>query len=64
MQIIALRTLRQFWARHPQAETPLRVWYSRVKAASWKGPEDVKAESGSTVDFMADNRIIFDISRQ
>ncbi len=62
MQIIALRTLRQFWGRHPQAEAPLRVWYSRVKAAEWKGPNDVKAEFGSTVDFVADSRIIFDIS--
>ena len=62
MQIIALRTLRQFWGRHPEAEAPLRAWYSRVKAAEWKSPNDVKAEFGSTVDFVADNRIIFDIS--
>ena len=61
MQIIALRTLRLFWDRYPQAEVPLRVWYSRVKAAEWKGPDDVKAEFGVTVDFVADNRIIFDI---
>jgi mRNA interferase HigB len=61
MQIIALRTLRLFWDRYPQAEALLRVWYSRVKAAEWKGPDDVKAEFGATVDFVADNRIIFDI---
>lgn len=61
MQIIALRTLRLFWERHPQAEAPLRVWFSRVKAAEWKGPDEVKAEFGSAVDFVADNRIIFDI---
>ncbi len=40
----------------------MRVWYSRVKAAEWEGPNDVKAEFGSTVDFVADSRIIFDIS--
>ena len=62
MQIIALRTLRQFWGRHPQAEAPLRAWYSRVKAAEWKSPNDVKSEFGSAVDFVADSRIIFDIS--
>ncbi|MDR3515125.1 MAG: type II toxin-antitoxin system HigB family toxin [Azospirillaceae bacterium] len=61
MQIIALRTLRQFWDRYPQAEIPLRVWYSRVRAADWTGPDDVKAEFGSTVDFVADSRVIFDI---
>lgn len=62
MQIVALRTLRQFWGRHPQAEAPLRAWYSRVKAAEWKGPNDVKAEFGSAVDFVGDSRIIFDVS--
>jgi len=34
MQIIALRTLRQFWEKHPQAETPIRLWYSSVSKAS------------------------------
>lgn len=61
MQILALRTLRHFWEAHPQAEGPLRVWYSRVKAAAWRGPDDVKAEFGTAVDLVADNRIIFDI---
>lgn len=62
MQIIALRTLRQFWICHPQAEAPLRAWYSRVKAAAWAGPDDVKAEFGATVDFVGDNRIVFDVA--
>ncbi|MGH6974156.1 MAG: type II toxin-antitoxin system HigB family toxin [Stellaceae bacterium] len=61
MQIIARRTLRQFWQRHTQAETPLRAWYMIVKAASWKGPADVKERFGNAVDFVADNRLIFDI---
>jgi mRNA interferase HigB len=61
MQIVALRTLRLFWGRHPQSEAPLRVWYSRARAAAWSGPEDVKAEFGGTVDFIADSWVIFDI---
>jgi mRNA interferase HigB len=61
VQIIALRTLRQFWDRHPQAETPIRDWYARVARAAWVSPADVKAEFGSTVDFVADNRAIFDL---
>lgn len=61
MQIVARRTLRQFWQRHAQAETPLRVWYMIVKAASWRGPADVKEQFGNAVDFVADNRLIFDI---
>jgi len=62
MQIIARKTLRDFWIRHPQAETPLVVWFSFVSKAHWTGPADIKKMFGSTVDFVADNRVIFDIA--
>jgi mRNA interferase HigB len=62
MRIIAKATLREFWLRHAQAGTPLKKWYSMVDAATWHGPEDVKAAFGTAVDFVGDNRIIFDIS--
>lgn len=62
MQAIALRTLRQFWRRHPQAEGPLRAWYAVVSRAEWSGPTDVKRQFGTTVDFVGDNRIVFDIA--
>lgn len=61
MQIIAKRTLRQFWDRHPPAEAPLRNWFAFVEKARWQGPADVKAMFGTTVDFVGDNRLIFDI---
>ena len=60
MQIIARRTLKQFWAKHPQAEAPLRSWYAVVAKSSWKGSADIKARYG-TADFISDNRVIFDI---
>ncbi|HEV2187621.1 MAG TPA: type II toxin-antitoxin system HigB family toxin [Stellaceae bacterium] len=60
MQVVALRTLKLFWAKHPQAERPLRTWYSLVSQAEWTGPADVRAQFGSA-DFVADNRVIFDI---
>jgi mRNA interferase HigB len=61
-QIIAKRTLKLFWARHPQAEAPLRAWHATVSRSSWSSPADVKAEFGATVDFVADNRLIFDMA--
>jgi mRNA interferase HigB len=61
MQVIARRTLKTFWERHPQAESPVRLWYSLVRRANWRGPADVKAQFGTGVDFVADNRLIFDI---
>jgi mRNA interferase HigB len=61
VQIIALRTLRLFWEGHAQAEMPLRTWYAMVDNATWDGPADVKQQFGASVDFIADNRLIFDI---
>jgi mRNA interferase HigB len=60
MQIIAKRTIRLFWEQHPQAETPLRVWFANVSNVKWSGPADIRAAFGSA-DFVADNRVIFDI---
>ena len=60
VQVIALRTLKTFWAKHPKAQAPLSSWYVIACAAKWKGPADVKAEFRSA-DMIADNRIIFDI---
>jgi mRNA interferase HigB len=61
VQIIAKRTLREFWLRHPAAETPLKLWYARAARARWSRPSDLRAQFGSTVDFVAGNRAIFDI---
>ncbi|HTR85645.1 MAG TPA: type II toxin-antitoxin system HigB family toxin [Reyranella sp.] len=61
MQVIALRTLRLFWRRHPQAEGPIRAWYALATRSDWKGPADVKRQFGTTVDFVGDNRIVFDL---
>jgi mRNA interferase HigB len=62
MQVIATRTLRLFWRRHSQAEMPLRTWHALVSRARWAGPADVKQQFGTAVDFIADNRAIFDIA--
>jgi mRNA interferase HigB len=61
MQVIAFRSLRLFWQQHPQAETPQRTWYATVSRAIWEKPADVKEQFGSAVDFVADNRAIFDM---
>lgn len=40
----------------------MQAWFDAVSRANWIGPTDVKAMFGTTVDFVADNRIIFDIA--
>lgn len=58
MLIIAKRTLKLFWERHPRAEAPLRVWYSLVNGAGWNTPADVKAMFRAA-DFAGDNQVVF-----
>ncbi|TLU70469.1 type II toxin-antitoxin system HigB family toxin [Lichenicoccus roseus] len=60
MQVIALRKLRAFWETHPQAAAPLRAWYTIASQAEWTTPADIGAVFNSA-DFVADNRVIFDI---
>jgi mRNA interferase HigB len=61
VRVITKRTLRDFWGRYPQAEVPLRTWYVIAARALWTGPADVKRQFGSGVDFVGDNRVIFNI---
>src|SRR5262245_27314164 len=61
MQVIARRTLRQFWERHPQAEGPVRAWFAVASKARWRMSSDIKRQFGTTVDFVGDNRVIFDL---
>jgi mRNA interferase HigB len=61
VKVIAKRTLREFWLRHPAAETPLKLWYARTVRARWIRPSELRAQFGAAVDFVAGNRAIFDI---
>jgi mRNA interferase HigB len=60
MRIIALSTLRTFWAKNPQAEIPLRVWYAEASRASWKSPAGIKS-AHRNASFLANNRVVFNI---
>lgn len=61
MQVLSRATLRSFWQRHRAAERPLQTWLAIVERETWSGPADVKSKFGGNVDFVADNRAIFDI---
>ena len=60
MNVVARRTLVEFWTRHPRARRPLSAWYDLARAAELQTPQDVRDDFNS-VDFVGDNRVIFDI---
>lgn len=61
MRVIKPKVIRDFAERHPQAAGSLERWYDLVKAGDWQTPADVKREFGNTVDFMGNDRAIFNI---
>ncbi len=61
MQVLSKRTLREFWLKHPAARRPLEAWHKIVSKAGWSGPSAIKDAFGTTIDFVGDNRVIFDI---
>ena len=61
MRILSKSTLREFWLKHPQAQAPLETGLKLAAEAGWQTPTDVKSTFGAKVDFVGDNRVIFDI---
>jgi mRNA interferase HigB len=43
MRLIDIKTLRQFWLRHRDAERPLTKWYQTAKEAAWHNLDEVRA---------------------
>lgn len=60
MRIIARRTLREFWEKHPDAEGALAAWFQDASRAEWKSCIDIIREI-PYVDCLPDNRVVFNI---
>jgi len=60
MRVIAIKTLRNFWAVHPESEQPLLAWFDEVSNATWTKPADIKASYGSA-SILKNRRVVFNI---
>ena len=60
MRIIALKALREFWLRRPDAEQALRTWYDEVSRAQWSSPADIKAQYAHA-SILKGRRVVFNI---
>ncbi len=60
MHVLALRTLKLFWLRHPDAEQALRAWYHEAKACKWAKASDVKKRYPS-VSVVSAERLVFNL---
>ena len=60
MRVIAISTLRAFWSKHSDAQTPLMAWYALASRSQWRSPSDIK-EVYRNASFTANNRVVFNI---
>lgn len=60
MRIIAIKTLKAFWAQHPNAKGPLEAWVDEVKHAKWQSAHDIKARY-PRASILGNRRVVFDI---
>ena len=60
MRIVAKRTLREFWERHPDAQEPLDRWYGLVSRAVWRSPAQI-ASTWSRSSVLGNSRAVFRI---
>ena len=58
--MIALRTLREFWQRHPDVQGPLKAWLADAEKSDWRTPHDIKADNASA-SIVAGARVVFNI---
>ncbi len=60
MRIIAKRSLREFWSKHPTSEQPLKSWHDEATKASWKTFLQIK-EVFPRASAVGSDRIVFRI---
>ena len=60
MRVISFAMIREFIAKHADADVALRDWYKRTCKADWTCLADIK-KTFNTVDYVGNDRYVFDI---
>lgn len=60
MKIVAIKILREFWARFPDSEQHLKAWVDEARNATWTQPADIK-EKYRSASILRNRRVVFNI---
>jgi mRNA interferase HigB len=60
MKVLGRDKLLEFSQKHANVKTALDVWFDEATKSEWKTPQDIKNRY-SSADFLAGNRVIFNI---
>jgi len=55
--------IREFIAKHADADVVLRDWYKKATNANWTNFADIK-QTFNTVDYIGNDRYVFDIKEK
>ncbi len=58
--VVAFRTLANFFRKHPDSEGPLRALYRHLSRHEWTCPKDIKTHY-RTADFVHNERVVFNV---
>ncbi|HAZ11513.1 MAG TPA: hypothetical protein DCY86_01875 [Bdellovibrionales bacterium] len=59
MHIISKRALKEFWAKHPDSERPLEVWFRAMRRSSYKTWNELRG-TFPTADKVGD-KVVFNV---
>jgi len=60
MKVLARNKLTDFMRKHAYSRKALEAWFAEAERSDWQTPQDIK-DRFSSADFLADNRVIFNI---
>lgn len=60
MRVIPIKTLKDFYEQHADAEQPLNAWLGEAQQASWQNPADIKGNYRSA-SILKSKRVVFNI---
>ncbi len=60
MRVIAKKSLRDFWLKHPDCEQQLKSWFREAEKSKWVSPKSI-VKDYPTASILENNRIVFNI---
>ena len=60
VNIVAVKFLRAFWEKYPDAEQSLKSWVDEAKKAAWAQPAEIK-EQYRSASILKHRRVVFNI---
>ena len=60
VNIVAVKFLRAFWEKYPDAEQSLKSWVDEAKKAAWAQPAEIK-EQYRSASILKNRRVVFNI---